>query len=564
MINKYMPFILFVIFTFFPLDAQEPRRTIPTSEAPDKVAEEAYVFRQKPTIAILPFTNANAQAKETEFGRTISAMLATAMRNDTNFQVLERSEVQKVLEEQVLGSSGVTMEKAQQIGKLYNVEVILLGDVSLIDKTLHIDARLIDTENSQVVVALYGTCQDLAKIRDVVEKLGKDLEQNYLRQWMGSISIASQPAGAEVYLENKFIGLTDDAHPLTVADLLEGNYQLKFIRGGYNDWEGTISVLAKMERTVKVSLIAKPGSMNIYSEPPGASIYLDNNPAGLTPMSLKKVAEGEHEIRLVKENYKEWAQKVTVRSFQPTDVKATLEVSPGMLTINSNPSKASIYLKGSFVAETPHTLTNIPPGEVVIRIDKDGFEEWTTSILIQPNSHEVIDAVLKEKVGALSITSRPDNATVILTKRGQESGQVIGKTPILNFTTTIGDYRVSVEKQDYFTDVKQVLVQNKQLVDVQFDLKEKPGTILVETNPENARIFLDGFYKGRSPFVLEGINRGEYQIDLDLPFARETRKIAVEPNRQTHVKADFNKSKRYLLSMLSIGAASLLLHSLAK
>ena len=106
--------------------------------------------------------------------------------------------------------------------------------------------------------------------------------------------------------------------------------------------------------------------MNIYSEPKGARIFIDNNFMGQTPMSLKKVAEGDHEIRLVKENFKEWMQRVIVHSFKPTDVKAVLEVSPGILTVNSSPPGAMIHFKGKYVAQTPHTLSNITPGEIVI------------------------------------------------------------------------------------------------------------------------------------------------------------------------------------------------------
>ncbi len=251
-------------------------------------------------------------------------------------------------------------------------------------------------------------------MRAVVESLAMQLEQTYLRQWMGSISINSQPGGAEVYLNEKFIGVTNEDAPLQIENMLEGKYHLKFIRGGYYDWQGEISVLAKMDRSVKVSLIAKPGSMNIYSAPDGAEIFVDNNFIGITPMSLKKVAEGEHEIRLVKKNFKEWTQRVVVRSFQPTDVKATLEVSPGILTVNSFPSGASIYFKGKFVAKTPHTMSNISPGEIVLQVEKEGFEPWTTSVLIAPSSQEQLDITLVEKKGTFTVSSKPDSAMVYL------------------------------------------------------------------------------------------------------------------------------------------------------
>jgi len=204
----------------------------------DTLAEIKETYRKKPHIAILPFTNANAQAKEAEFGRTVSAMLATALRNQTNFIVLERNELHQVLTEQVLQESGLTKEQTQELAKIYNVEVILTGDISLINNTLHIDARLVEIKSSEIVVALYGTCHDLDQIRTVVEDLANQLEGTYLRQWMGNLSITSEPAGAEIYLENKFIGFTEGKKPLLVKNLLEGAYHLKLIRGGYEDWQG--------------------------------------------------------------------------------------------------------------------------------------------------------------------------------------------------------------------------------------------------------------------------------------------------------------------------------------
>ena len=556
---------LFFILIFFTslLYAQHSR---PQDEAifsglPDET-EEAYQFHKKPNIAVLPFLDANAKAKETEYGRTVSAMLITALRNGTNFSVIERSELQKILSEQVLDLSGLTKAKAQKIRDLLQVDVILVGDVSLIENTLHVDARLFDISTSQVVAALYESCQDLSQIRKKVKQLAKNLEQTYLRQWMGKISIASQLPDAEVYLDDRFVGKTQSNKPLQITDLLEGKYNLKLIRGGYNDWQGEIIIMAKMDRSVRVQLIPKPGSMNIYSEPDGAKIFLDNTYVGVTPISLKKVAEGEHEIRLLKINFKPWTRKVMVRSFQPTDVKTTLEVSPGMITVNSDPDGAEIYLKGKFVARTPYTLSNIEPGEVVLRVGKAGFEEWTTSTFVKPNGHEVLDVKLKEKVGNLTVTSKPEGAEIFLSRSNQKP-VLIGETPLLNYTTTIGSYNIQIKKKDYFNKVKSVTVRTGALTESAFQLKQKPGSIMVETKPENARVFLDGIYKGRAPLHLEGLEKGKYLVTMSMPYASETVKVTVKSNREARATAELEKPFNYVLATSLAGLSVLFFHYLA-
>ncbi|MCH7680884.1 hypothetical protein IID10_16225 [candidate division KSB1 bacterium] len=75
----------------------------------------------------MPFTNANARAKEAEFGRTVSSMLATALRNQTNFIVLERNELHQVLTGQVLQESGLTREQTQELAKIYNGIWVMKG-----------------------------------------------------------------------------------------------------------------------------------------------------------------------------------------------------------------------------------------------------------------------------------------------------------------------------------------------------------------------------------------------------------------------------------------------------
>ncbi len=562
---RIIPVLFFLLIFLQALTAQKARsqeEAIFTGLPDDTEDSTAYRFHKKPNIAVLPFVDANAKAKETEFGRTVSAMLITALRSGTNFSVVERGELQKLLSEKTLDFSGLTEKNSKRIRNLLHVDVILTGDVSLIDGTLQIDARLFDIETSKVVAALYGSCQDLKNIRTEVVNLAKRLEQSYLRQWMGSISISSTLPDAEVYLEGKFVGKTSREKPLVVKDLLEGRYHLKLIRGGYYDWEGRIVVQAKMDRSVKVALIAKPGSMNISSEPDGAKIFLDNTFVGITPMSLKKVAEGEHEIRLVKLNYEPWTRKVIVRSFQPTDVKTTLEVSPGMLSVNSNPPGADIFLKGKFVAKTPHILSNITPGEVVLRVEKKGYEEWTTSTFIEPNEHKVLDIDLKEKMGRLSITSKPEGAEVYLQKQGRKE-ELIGQTPILNYATTIGAYKVRVDKKDYFIASQNVRVENAKTSDVSFRLKKKPGELIVTTHPDNARVFLNGAYKGRTPLRITRLTEGEYELFMQMPYASKSMKVQVKSNRTKKVQAQLDKPFQYVFGMIMAGLTAFLFQYMA-
>ena len=62
----------------------------------------------------------------------------------------------------------------------------------------------------------------------------------------GALSIASSPSGAEIYLDNRYMGIT----PLTLQDLVPGNYAVFLQRQGFEPWTGNVSVSAGATVTV--------------------------------------------------------------------------------------------------------------------------------------------------------------------------------------------------------------------------------------------------------------------------------------------------------------------------
>lgn len=97
-------------------------------------------------LTLLFFLTANAQLKKrvavsrfedrsgtgyNHLGEGVADMLVTALVKSGKFSVLERQELEKVLEEQKLGESGlVTPETAPKLGKILGVELLVVGSVS--------------------------------------------------------------------------------------------------------------------------------------------------------------------------------------------------------------------------------------------------------------------------------------------------------------------------------------------------------------------------------------------------------------------------------------------------
>ena len=517
-------------------------------------------FRRKPRIAVLQFQTSSERVKELGLGEAITAMAMTELRNNSNYIIVERSQIRAIIDENTLSQLGLTRSATDKLVKGLDVEVILIGEVSYLGATIHIDARMVDIRTSRVAMTDFIQTNDISNIRGAISMVVRRMLQEYLRPWMGSLSIASDPTGAEVYIDGDYAGSTALRKPVVVDNLIGGHYIVKIIAGGYVDWQGEIIVLPKMSQTFNIPLIAKPGSMTISSEPPEAEVFLDNNLMGETPLILREVAEGEHDLRIVKDTYKEWSRKVVVRSFQPTDVNVTLEVLPAMLVIRSDPPGASVYFKGRARGTTPLTLSNLKPGEVVLRLTKKDYNEWVSSSLLAPDERREIDAVLVRQVGLVSVASDPDNANVFLASQNSDTRTRIGATPIFNYETTVGNYIIEIVKSEHHTALLSITVQQGRLTEISERLAEKPGSIVVESLPANARVFMNDMFVGRTPLTLNNVKRGSYVIRMSLPYATAEETVAVFPDGMTNVSHSFQKPKTYVWSALWVSVVTSLLY----
>jgi len=70
----------------------------------------------------------------------------------------------------------------------------------------------------------------------------------------GHVSISSSPAGADVYLDNAYKGIT----PLPLSDVPAGSHAVLIQMSGYTDWKGTTLVTAGQSVTLSGSMVEIP------------------------------------------------------------------------------------------------------------------------------------------------------------------------------------------------------------------------------------------------------------------------------------------------------------------
>jgi TolB-like protein len=533
----------------------QPESDQETGEAPRTSA--AQLNRVRPVLAVLPFNDANAKSKEYGYGTTISAMLITEMRNHSNFMVLERSKIAEVLGGQELTSMGVTQKQIRQLESVYRAEVAITGDVAYMDGALEVDTRLISTRTGEVVAAASGRTAADKDLRALVKAIAGNIEKKYLRQWMGSITVASQPVEAEVFLNGDFMGKADPKSILRMDDLLEGRYRLELVAAGYRSWVDTVSVSPKSQMTINASLSALPGNLLVNSQPVDAEVFLDGKSVGKTPMEIKNVAEGEHRLRLDLQNFYSSEEKVFVNRGQSTQSNAQLRIKMGFLDVSTQPAGSSVMVNGRFFGKTPVRIDKVEPGKVGVEISSEGYRTFQETYSVKPNDTIVIKEDLKLKTGLLTVVSTPRVVRVRL-----DDGTTIrdlGRTPVVKVNLNVGHYKVLLEMDNYFSKEVPIEIATDEEARVEAALERKPGHLAVTSEP-HTEVLVDGAFMGYTPSDPIVLPEGEYTVRLNSFRGTSTAKVSIAADRETPMNNGFAKSKTYLLgTLIFVGALGALI-----
>jgi TonB family protein len=126
------------------------------------------------------------------------------------------------------------------------------------------------------------------------------------------------------------------------------------------------------------------GALRVESQPPGATVTVDNQPRGVTPLDIADLALGPHSVKVELRGYTPATQSVDLSAEAPrAEMKLSLaRVAPaaGVADILSTPFGATVKIDGAVVGRTPLLDFKLKPGPHQVEIAKDGYETWSQSV----------------------------------------------------------------------------------------------------------------------------------------------------------------------------------------
>jgi len=118
--------------------------------------------------------------KVQDLGSIVAEWLITSFVQSGRFEVVERSQLQKILEEQKLAVTGfVAQETAVKLGKVLGVKVIISGTLIKLGEAIEINSRLVDTQDGSIIKAEKRRAEHFSDLERTVEELATQIKGDF-------------------------------------------------------------------------------------------------------------------------------------------------------------------------------------------------------------------------------------------------------------------------------------------------------------------------------------------------------------------------------------------------
>ena len=204
-------------------------------------------------------------------------------------------------------------------------------------------------------------------------------------------------------------------------------------------------------RKAKVVL---PEKFPIYfqSYPTGATIEIDGEVIGTTPLEIADFKAGAHLLSLYKPGFK--ASEFHFQHPQSPIQIHSLEQDDYTVMVTSTPSGAAVTVGGQLRGHTPMILRNVEEGYTKISLAAQGFAPKVSEVEItSSNSRRLVNIALEDHRGTISVVTRPPGCKVKINgdfmgmSKPANKGDVVS-APFLLDNIIPGTYTIEVTSTD--------------------------------------------------------------------------------------------------------------------
>ena len=244
---------------------------------------------------------------------------------------------------------------------------------------------------------------------------------------LGTAVLESVPSGLELRVDGKAVGKT----PFT-TELKAGRHTVEFWRKNVSR-RLEVDVKAGKTTVERLDWAAKrKGSLEVLSDPEGATVIVDGSPRGVTPLTLDDLSIGSHSVVL---ESAAGSLKRTVEIAPDRVAQVTEAIYSGWLHVSS-PIELQVSERTKRLLLDDRSQILLPPGGHSLRFENSrfGFQE-TRSVEIKPGA-----------ITSISIAPAPSVLTINASLPAEVlvDGQRVGETPLVDSPLALGTHLITV------------------------------------------------------------------------------------------------------------------------
>lgn len=165
---------------------------------------------------------------------------------------------------------------------------------------------------------------------------------------------------------------------------------------------------------VTVDTPIRPGGMELHSVPEGASLVINGEYRGKTPLTLSNLPSGIYTVTFSRFGFIGFSTEVPVEEGMTAEVTATLRPETGTLAVNSTPPGARVLLDGTDSGFSPMMLENISAGNHTVVLELAGYNTAFLDVRVKALQANFVDLPL-EPVSAAPPATRAAGSVLSMT-----------------------------------------------------------------------------------------------------------------------------------------------------
>ncbi|NLO72642.1 MAG: PEGA domain-containing protein [candidate division WS1 bacterium] len=341
--------------------------------------------------------------------------------------------------------------------------------------------------------------------------------------------LVSEPPLAQVRKGDQVLGLT----PLLLSRE-QATDQLTLASEDYNDLPVQLPPPEALLQATQLVMVPLPlvGSLVVTTHPAGATLPLDGQNLGASPVTEEAVKPGTHTLLATLPGYQPVERQIAISRGERTTAELILERLTRDLTIVSKPEGAEVTWDGQALGKAPATIAKAPIGKHSLKLTLPDYEELVREVEVAAGDQpaEMLFELARVS-GTLRVVSTPAGAQVSF------GGQTHGATPTEITGLIPGEYEVSASLVGYRPAQQKVTVRPRETTTLEFSLLRQAGRISIKTVPVGVTVKLDGKPQGTTPLTLEDVTPGEHTLRLELTGLRPWEgKVTVVDGETTEIQ----------------------------